>query len=244
MFAWMDQESSVARAIVSIAMAGALLDAAEMLASAGCYADSGILRGLSHRRIRERNRHHLVAALVRLVYSQRVFLSLTAIQLAGATVALAAPHWSPVAGAVVLSVCVLSSFRHRYGTDGSDHMLLIILTAALGYYVVPAPFARRALLWFVAGEALLAYVTAGAAKFRDPAWRAGEALHLISHMDLFGNRTLSKILDRHPRLGPTATLSSPSNACFRSPSWADLACAGSSFSWAFSFTWRLPSRRA
>jgi len=62
-------------------------------------------------------------------------------------------------------------------------------------------------VWFVAGQSVLSYVTAGIAKVASPIWTNGEALRLIMGSESHGQLWVSSLLEAHPRLGKLLTQS-------------------------------------
>jgi hypothetical protein len=66
-------------------------------------------------------------------------------------------------------------------------MLLIVLGSIALFDLSPFNLARHAVLWFVAGQCLLSYVTAGTVKAMHAEWRAGRAITAILSTELFGH---------------------------------------------------------
>lgn len=100
---------------------------------------------------------------------------------------------------IVLAHC-LSMGRGGVGQDGSDQMLLVVTSGLFLFFWQPDGLIGWSGLWFIAAQALLAYLVAGSAKLASPAWRSGRALRLIFHTATFGSRSISGLLDRWPIL--------------------------------------------
>jgi hypothetical protein len=56
-------------------------------------------------------------------------------------------------------------------------------------------------LWFIAGQAWLAYFVAGSMKLRDPRWPRGQALAAITSTTMWGGRQVALLLRSHRRAG-------------------------------------------
>lgn len=104
-------------------------------------------------------------------------------------------------GAVALSVVLLVSValvvRCPYGHDGADQMMTICtaayLLANLSGQVAPV-------VWFVAAQSALSYLTAGVAKLVSPVWRSGSALPGILRTRCYGNATAYRLVVDRPHL--------------------------------------------
>ena len=85
----------------------------------------------------------------------------------------------------------------RFGGDGATQMMLVILVALTLYGFAPSPLARRAALWFVAGQLMLAYLTSGLVKAFHSEWRDGTAIQAVYLSDLFGFPPAANIIQRY-----------------------------------------------
>lgn len=85
------------------------------------------------------------------------------------------PHWKLVFLLAILSVHLVTMLRN-HGSDGPDQMQTILLVSLACYYACPDPMLRKAAVWFIALQTILAYVTAGVGKFWSNAWRDGTML--------------------------------------------------------------------
>ena len=115
---------------------------------------------------------------------------------AGAALSGWRPLLAPACGIVAVTSLLLV-LRSRFGTDGADELLFLIFVAAAIAYGVGDPGAREVVLWFLAGQACLAYLTAGVAKAISPAWRAGRALPGIFGTTAYGHPRAGTLLGRH-----------------------------------------------
>jgi hypothetical protein len=80
------------------------------------------------------------------------------------------------------------------GASGADMMSFVVCAAAwLGIVVGRDELALRAAAWFIAAQAVLAYVVSGAFKAVAPAWRDGSALQRILATQSLGNKRLARL---------------------------------------------------
>jgi hypothetical protein len=85
---------------------------------------------------------------------------------------------------VVLAVSVLLVIRSQYGHDGADQLSLLCFVA---FAIAESTGQLVPVLWFIAGQSALAYLTAGVAKLASPVWRSGRALPEILRTEAYGN---------------------------------------------------------
>jgi hypothetical protein len=101
----------------------------------------------------------------------------------------------------ILAVELFSPVRNGgYGMEGSDQMHLILLFAINIYFDVSDPFARTAVVWFIALQSMLAYFTSGIVKLKTRHWKAGNAIRLVLSTDNYGCRKMAQWLNRMPKL--------------------------------------------
>jgi hypothetical protein len=192
-------EAVAVRWIVAIAMAGVVLDCLETLWTARLYAPGGAFDSLSYRR--SGPRIPLPRTLVDGIANQSVFVTMIALESLCAAGAIAGARPGLLIG-FIFCARLLALLRHGgHGNDGSDHMLLIVLASLCIYYCAPDHAVKRFVLWFLAGESLLAYLTAGVAKALHPRWRAGSALSFIFQKDLFENHFFARWFPAHSLRG-------------------------------------------
>lgn len=131
------------------------------------------------------------------------------LQVAAVPVLAFAPSRSVVQwSALVVStlVLLLLTARQRYGQDGADQMTLIVgIVCVLTFGPLSSDLAMQLGLWFIALQATLAYLSAGAAKLLSPVWRRGLAVGLVVDTASYGSRAVSVLLRRWPWVGKTAT---------------------------------------
>lgn len=109
-------------------------------------------------------------------------------------------------GFLFVTTCALA-VRCSWGHDGADQMMVALFGAlALAGLVATATSARWA-LWFIAGQAILAYFVAGASKLAAPSWRDGTALAQVFNTRMYGHRGIASLLARYPRIAQLASWS-------------------------------------
>ncbi len=101
-------------------------------------------------------------------------------------------------GSVVLAVHLLVRIRAPLSSNGADYMQLIVWSAVVAYGLAGGSLGRSAALWFVAGNAVVAYVTAGLKKLSVPGWRDGTVLGSIMATETFGTPALVPLLHVRP----------------------------------------------
>jgi hypothetical protein len=127
--------------------------------------------------------------------------------MAALIVALPYLSWSQwiALGVSALLTC-LFSWRQKYGEDGADQMTLIV---GITCFLTAGPWQGERVmsvgLWFLALQAVLAYLSAGVAKLVSPIWRDGSAVGLIVNTASYGSRGAGAIVARHHGLGRTGT---------------------------------------
>lgn len=95
--------------------------------------------------------------------------------------------------------------RCKLGLDGSDAIALIIVTAlAIASLYPSGDIIRRAALVFIAGQTVLAYVTAGIFKLMSPTWMQGDALVKVISVETYGSPWLARHLQKYPRFSKLA----------------------------------------
>ena len=100
------------------------------------------------------------------------------------------------AGAAALHV------RSPYGSDGSEHLAMIVTGAAAGARLLGEnEQAERYALRFIAAQAALSYLAAGLSKAYSPSWRAGNAVRDILRTRMYGHERVHQLLSRRRRLG-------------------------------------------
>ncbi|MGW0775233.1 alpha/beta fold hydrolase [Streptomyces sp. NPDC002835] len=89
--------------------------------------------------------------------------------------------------------------RHRYGTDGSDQVAILVQTATGAARLVPSPPAKDALLWYVALQANVSYLISGWVKLLGEPWRDASALGGVMRTRTYGHQGMFQWTQDHPR---------------------------------------------
>jgi hypothetical protein len=188
-------------AIAGIAVA---LDSLEVLAVRFAFADGGIY-GYPVLRTGQRFLVTGPAArpLGRLLGYPGV-LSLPILQLFCAAVLVLLPFQGPseqrwlgaAACGLVLAARMLFYARNVLGQDGSDQMLLVVLSGALVAHLAGASGVATIAVVYVAGQLLLSYASAGIAKAVSPVWRSGRAIPGITSTIGYGLPRFSELIQR------------------------------------------------
>jgi hypothetical protein len=192
------------RATEVVVAVGALVMAAELLATRAELHDDGLLSW----RLQRLN-HPRLARLLGILRVDRLFrypavLVLLGIRLVAAPVLITAIclHW-PVFPALfaLTSTTLLFNLRSPGGNDGSDQMSLIVLVVSTLGEAVGTQAAYSAALVFVAAQSALAYGTSGFLKALENGWRNGDFVKEILATSSFGNRALLRLFTSHAILG-------------------------------------------
>ncbi|MFE3329563.1 alpha/beta fold hydrolase [Streptomyces sp. NPDC059176] len=89
--------------------------------------------------------------------------------------------------------------RHRYGTDGSDQVAILVETATGAARLVPSTQAKDALLWYVALQANLSYLISGWVKLLGEPWRDASALGGVMRTRTYGHEGMFRWTQQHPK---------------------------------------------
>jgi hypothetical protein len=185
-----------------IASVGAALDAAEILATTSQYRTEGVY---SWALLRTSNRWSTVGPIARamdFVFGVPTFASMMVCQFVIALLVITrvAFPFLTAAIAVLFVFRVAIHLRHQIGLDGSDQMNGVVLGALCLGLLSPTAFAQHAAIWFIAFQALLAYLASGVAKLVSPTWRSGSAIRGIVRTHSYGKASVARILSENPRL--------------------------------------------
>lgn len=97
-----------------------------------------------------------------------------------------------VAAATAFLLGGVLTWRNRFGTDGADQMVAIVLAGvAVGSLFPPRDLAVRVALGFIAVQACLAYGVAGIAKAMSPVWRSGQVISGIMATETWGSHSFA-----------------------------------------------------
>lgn len=104
-------------------------------------------------------------------------------------------------------ICILmTKLRRVMGSDGAEQMAILTLFAVC---IAALPGLDQNMIklavWFVGGQSILSYGTAGIAKAISPTWRRGEAISLIMGSESYGQPWASVLLEAHPRASKLLT---------------------------------------
>ncbi|QWF82481.1 hypothetical protein [Amycolatopsis sp. CA-230715] len=95
----------------------------------------------------------------------------------------------------------LLHIRNSYGTDGTDHMNMLVYAALTLTKLFPGDTkAKEICTKFIAGQSVLSYLAAGAAKAVSPYWRDGSAMSGVFRTHTYGERHVGELLKKFPSL--------------------------------------------
>ncbi|QRX96413.1 alpha/beta fold hydrolase [Streptomyces noursei] len=89
--------------------------------------------------------------------------------------------------------------RHRYGTDGSDQVAILVQTATGAARLTRSAPAKDALLWYVALQANLSYLISGWVKLIGEPWRDASALGGVMRTRTYGHPGMFRWTQDHPK---------------------------------------------
>jgi hypothetical protein len=112
------------------------------------------------------------------------------------------------AGVLALACLAIVKLRRVTASDGAEQMALLSLFATV-VAVVPGVDEGTITLavWFVAGQSILSYLTAGVAKAISPVWRGGQAITMIMGSESHGQPWAAQLLDSYPTMARFVTRS-------------------------------------
>jgi hypothetical protein len=113
-----------------------------------------------------------------------------------------------ISGVSVLCCVAVTRLRRVTASDGAEQMAILTLIATC-LAVVPS-LNRGSItvaVWFIAGQAVLSYVTAGVTKVVSPTWMGGGAIPLIMGSESHGQPWAAAIFDAYPGVGRLLTRS-------------------------------------
>lgn len=186
-----------------VAGVGLAISSAELLSTPDLFRPGGLLADrvpLSRRAWMLRPR---VAQALRAAVGGLASRGWLAARLVAGLVMLAAPlALSSLRWAVFLAALATLILRVRtpHATHASGSMSVVILVAATAALAAGTTLSAEIALWFIAGQAWLAYFTAGASKLPNRPWRDGQAITLIMSTTMWGSRRGLAWLRRHPRV--------------------------------------------
>jgi hypothetical protein len=187
-------QAGAVNATLMMAACGVLIDCVETLHTRRWYLPDGVFSWTTRRASYSWRPSGVIGAALDRILAYPYFLALTILQLVCATLIVAGvTPLLPYAVGVIVAARFLTILRiGPYGGEGADQMLMIVL-AAMGLYAIsPESVAGRVVVWFLAAEVMLAYLTAGAIKLRTAAWRSGDAIQSVMGTTLFGTPVLAE----------------------------------------------------
>jgi pimeloyl-ACP methyl ester carboxylesterase len=104
------------------------------------------------------------------------------------------------AGAVLSGTSLALYVRHHYGADGADQVSFLVQSAAtVARAAERHPEVVDACLWFVSLQSTLSYAVSGWVKLTGETWRSGAALPGIMRTETYGDSSVLRLIQRHPR---------------------------------------------
>jgi hypothetical protein len=102
---------------------------------------------------------------------------------------------------LILIGILLNGIRNIYGSDGSDHMNIVIYVSAVIYGLSAESILSQNLsLWFISIQYILSLFIAGIYKLSSEIWRSGKALPGIMSMKHYGNHKIYDTLKSHKNI--------------------------------------------
>lgn len=89
--------------------------------------------------------------------------------------------------------------RHRYGTDGSDQVSVLVQTATGLARLSGHPQTQDAALWYVALQSNLSYLVSGWVKLMGSQWRDASALGGVMRTRTYGHEPSFRLTQKYPR---------------------------------------------
>ncbi|MEV6795388.1 alpha/beta fold hydrolase [Streptomyces sp. NPDC051320] len=89
--------------------------------------------------------------------------------------------------------------RHRYGTDGSDQVSVLVQTAAGVARLSTSPQVKDAALWYIALQSNTSYLVSGWVKLIGPSWRDATALGGVLRTRTYGHEGAFRLTRKYPR---------------------------------------------
>jgi hypothetical protein len=196
---------AVLRVVDTIACVGIIVSSAEWMALLPEFNDRGIFSWKVNS-IRFHTTPVAVQKVLDTLMSPLVFNLVLVLRAASALLHLCAPLKLTLLLLTVLVVThALIHLRCRYGLEGSDQMLFLILLSLWINSVFADERVSTLTVVFLAAQSALSYFAAGVAKLFGRAWREGTAVQQIFNTKNFGHEGISRFLTRHPLIAKSAT---------------------------------------
>lgn len=104
--------------------------------------------------------------------------------------------------------------RHRYGTDGSDQVSILVQTATGLARFSARPQTQDALMWYVALQANASYFVSGWVKLMGKAWKDATALGGVMRTKTYGHQPIYELTQKYPRVAKYLTHGVLALECF------------------------------
>ena len=194
-------QSSLMQLTLLLVLVRIIIDMMETLANRAEYSSHGVYGWPVRRTFRSWTMRSPIAACTDAIFSSPRYLLLVVFELMCA-VLLFLTMWKGVSASVLLSLLgaqFLLKFRNGvFGIEGSDQMHFLILIGATIFYLFSDPLARTAAVFFIAGQAMVAYAASGLIKLKSPSWRRGTALRDVLNTMSFGDRSAARLILKVP----------------------------------------------
>ncbi|MGY5123170.1 alpha/beta fold hydrolase [Streptomyces nigrescens] len=89
--------------------------------------------------------------------------------------------------------------RHRYGTDGSDQVSVLVQSGNALARLSRSPAVQDAVIWHTAIQSNLSYAVSGWFKLISSTWRDGTALRNVMRTRTYGHEPAFTLADRYPK---------------------------------------------
>lgn len=110
-----------------------------------------------------------------------------------------AGRWRGAGGLFLGASTALLYPRHRYGTDGSDQVSVLVQAATGIARLSDSPQVQDAALWYIALQSNTSYLVSGWVKLIGPAWRDASALGGVMRTRTYGHEGAFKLTRDYPR---------------------------------------------
>lgn len=197
-----------ARIMTFVVGIGALIDGFETLAIRGAYSTTGVYSFAVLRTGRPGVNHGALARPLTWLFGYPHVLAISGIQIGSAALlvglAIADPPGYRVAAVLCCGSLLLSRllihYRNVFGLDGSDQMMVVVLTSAFIALLAGNTVIGVIALGYAAGQLILSYLVAGYCKLISPAWRSGNAIIGILGTVGYGHPVIASNLRKRPLL--------------------------------------------
>jgi hypothetical protein len=229
---------SVFRASAMLLGVGQVVTTLEYLWIRREFGDGGVYAWSVLRLARPR-RHPMLEQLRDALFGPAGVVALLGLRLllAVTLVLFASVAWVATIAVVALAALLLAfNVRVPWGRDGADNVAVHVTLGLAAHALARLFDAPSVGLYYIAAYAGLAYVTSGAMKLSDEAWRSGVALGWVLNLQVFGAPWAVGFLAPRPRLRQVlswsvmlAEVSAPLAVLLPAPGIALVLAAGLAF---------------